>query len=171
VTCLGIFVAIFFYCRRPSRVRGVPGSSTVNAVSHSGSRDMGGMQVSSVGSSGSIGGLQAASIVSPINARSQEPLPSASAVHSPSQPHMAEDRQPVPDNVTNPTSLKAGSLPTPTTIDIPNITTTASESSRGAPVVPSVPSQLPSSFYRENAKASANMETWRQGEYHGLPMV
>jgi len=131
------------------------------------------MQVSSVGSPGFIGGFQAASIGSPINATSQEPLASASsasAVHSPSQPHMAED-QPVADNVTNPTSLEAGSLPTHTTIDTPNLTTEASESSRGALVMPSVPFQLPSSFYRENAKASANMETWRQGEYHGLPMV
>jgi len=96
---------------------------------------------------------------------------SDSAVHSPSQPHMAEDQQPVADNVTNPTSLEAGSLPTHTTIDTPDFTTEVPESSRGAPVMPSVPSQLPTSFYRESAKASANMETWQQGEYHGLPMV
>ncbi|KAI0297408.1 hypothetical protein BC826DRAFT_165704 [Russula brevipes] len=203
VTCIGIAGAVYIYCRRQSRVRGPPGSSTVNAdsqplsresavsgasqaqsgespvnggssTSHNGSRGMGGMQVSSVGNPGFIGGFQAASIVSPINATSQEPLASpesASVVHSPSQPHMVEDRQPVADNVTNPTSLEAGSLPTLTTTDTPNFPTEASESSRGAPVMPSVPSQLPTSFYRENAKASANMETWRPGEYHGLPMV
>jgi hypothetical protein len=100
------------------------GGSPVNggsSASRSVSRGMGGMQVSSVGSPGFIGGLQAASIVSPINATSQEPLEDASsapAVHSPSQPDMAEDRQPVTDNVTNPTSLEAGSLPTHTTTDV-----------------------------------------------------
>jgi len=172
---LGIFIsAITFFCQQQRQMRVPPSSSTVSdnsqvlhresavsgasqaqsggspvnggSSSHSRFGSMGGKQVSSVGSSGFIGGFQAASIVSPINATSQEPLASPSsafAVHSPSQPHMAEDRQPVADNVTNPTSLEAGSLPTHTTIDTPNFTTAVSESSRGAPVVPSVPSQLP----------------------------
>ncbi|KAI0297409.1 hypothetical protein BC826DRAFT_165718 [Russula brevipes] len=189
VVFMTIAGAVFFYCRRRRRVQGPPKGSTVNDDSRALYRESivsGASQAQSVGSpvngeslmsysgSGSMGGMQASPIVSGLYTTSQEPLPSpssASAVHGVSQPHIGEDPQSVPNYVTILQPLRARSSPTQMTIDTPNFTTSYPEPSRGAPPVPSVPSQLPTSLYTPSVSALANKQTWDKGKYRDPPIA
>jgi hypothetical protein len=147
----------------------VSGESQAQSV---GSPVNGGSSMMSHSGSGGMCGMQALPIVSEINTTSQEPLANYMTILQP---------------------LRARSPPTQMTIDVrsfvvlvvlacscasfllrsqtPNFTTSYPESSRGAPPVPSVPSQLPTSLYTASVSALTNKQTCDQGKHHDPPIA